>query len=88
MSRPIGDRPFEQMIAHKGYKSVAEFGEACGIKPQQIFNHVRGKFKPSIEAIFTYANVLKLPFDEVLKVWYADDLRQNEDIVWYNLGDK
>lgn len=76
-----GNRPFEEYLENKGFSSVAKFAEACGIKPQQIFNHIRGNFKPSIDAMFTYAKVLGVSVDEIMNFWYKEDFDELDRIL-------
>ena len=71
---------FLDLIRSKGYESVEKFSEDCEITPQSIFVHIRGQYKPSLKRMFKYAEVLTLPIDDIIELFYEEELHKNRKV--------
>lgn len=71
---------FTQLLQVKGYDTIADFARDCDVTPQTIFVHVRDQYKPDIKRMFLYADVLEVPIDSILEIFYSEELSHNEAI--------
>ncbi len=78
---------FYKMIENAGFKGLRDFGRATGIQAGNILPNLKGR-DLSIQRLFIYANTLKVPVTDVLRVFYPEEMRVNRDIVGDYLIDK
>lgn len=69
---------FYTLIKACGFKSVREFARASGILVGNIHSNVSGKFRPSVERMFIYANTLGVGVDTILSIFYKEEMLENE----------
>lgn len=70
---------FYALIKACGFKSLREFARATGIEVGNVHSNAVGKFRPSIERMFVYANTLGVPIDTVLDIFYAEEMSRMPD---------
>lgn len=73
------DRPFEELMQNAGYTSVAQFADVCGVFSQQVFRHVRGKTKPTVDFMVKYANNLGMQFMDIVEFFYPDEMSELQE---------
>ncbi len=71
---------FYKMIEDAGFKGLRDFGRATGIQACNILPNLKGR-DLSMQRLFIYANTLKLPVTDILRVFYPEEMRVNTDIV-------
>ena len=70
---------FYALIKLSGFKSLREFARACEIPVGNIHSNVTGKFRPSIDRMFKYANTLGVPIDTILSIFYKEEMSRMPD---------
>lgn len=72
---------FYTLIKARGFKSFREFAKATGIEVSNIHSNLTGQFTLSIQRAFIIANTLKVPIDDILSIFYPEEMRENQDAV-------
>ena len=70
---------FYALIKACGFKSLREFARATGIQVGNVHSNAVGKFRPSIDRMFIYANTLGVDIDTILTIFYAEEMRRMPD---------
>ena len=70
---------FYALIKACGFKSLRKFARSTGIEVGNIHTNVTGKFKPSIERMFIYANTLGVDIDTILRIFYKEEMDRMPD---------
>ena len=70
---------FYALIKACGFKSLREFARATGIQVGNVHSNAVGKFRPSIDRMFIYANTLGVDIDTILNIFYAEEMRRMPD---------
>lgn len=70
---------FYALIKACGFKSIREFSRTCGILIGNIHANASGKFRPSIERMFIYANTLGVDIDTILRIFYKEEMDKMPD---------
>ena len=65
---------FYTLIKACGFKSLREFARACEIPVGNIHSNVSGRWRPSIDRMFIYANVLGVSIDTILSIFYKEEM--------------
>lgn len=72
---------FKTYLREHGYKSIKQLCSQCGLNPTFLYSNIRGKNGISVDKIFLIANTMKVPVDELLRVFYEEQYIENERIV-------
>jgi len=72
---------FYTLMKARGFKSFREFARATGIEVSNIHSNLTGQFTLSIQRAFIIADTLKVPIDNVLSIFYPEEMRSNQDAV-------
>lgn len=70
---------FYALLKGCGFKSLREFARSCGIPAGNIHSNVTGKWRPSIERMFVYADTLGVDIDTVLEIFYPLEMAKFSD---------
>lgn len=70
-------KEFNDLLKRNGYKSVLAFCKDAGIDRANLDKNIKGVFKLSLDRAFIIANVLSVSIDEVLWIFYRDEMEQN-----------
>lgn len=70
-------KEFGQLVREKNYHSTNDFAEANGIDCANLNTNLKGKFKLSIDRAFTIANGLAMPIEDVLEMFYPEEMEKN-----------
>ncbi len=68
---------FIALMKKRGFTSVRQFAIACGMESSNIYTNLVGKTTVGIGRLFTYANVLGVPVQDVLAIFYPEDMKAN-----------
>ena len=72
---------FYELIKEKGYTSFRKFCAACEIAPGNLHNNLMRRDRIELPRIFKVANMLKVPVDTILNIFYEEEMMENSDIV-------
>ena len=70
---------FYALIKACGFKSLREFARESGVLVGNVHSNVTGKFRPSIERMFIYANTLGVDIDTILRIFYKEEMDRMPD---------
>ena len=70
---------FYALIKVCGFKSLREFARACEIPVGNVHSNVTGKFRPSVDRMFIYANTLGVDIDTILRIFYKEEMDKMPD---------
>ena len=70
---------FYALIKACGFSSLREFARATGILVGNIHSNATGKFRPSIDRMFIYANTLGVDIDTILRIFYKEEMDKMPD---------
>lgn len=74
-------KEFVSLIRRQGYRSVRQFSIACGIDVANVNSNLNGKFYVSINRLFVYANALGVAVEEVIRLFYPEEVEKNRDAI-------
>ena len=66
----------KRYIKQHGFKNLSRFAFAIGDSPTNVHKVVKGLHRPSIEKMFAYAMGLHAPIEEVLWLFYEDEMKK------------
>ncbi len=69
---------FYALVKACGFKSIREFSRASGVLIGNIHSNVSGRWRPSIERMFVYANTLGVEIDTVIAIFYREEMLEND----------
>ena len=68
---------FYALIKACGFKGLRDFSRQSGILAGNVYSNVSGKFRPSIERMFIYADTLGVDINTVLWIFYKKEMEEN-----------
>ena len=73
---------FNELLTQKGYASMYEFCMKNQLDYANMNKRVNGK-KQKIEIPFAFrlANILKVPVDSIIKIFYPQEYQENQDLL-------
>ena len=72
---------FYTLMKERGFESFRKFARETGISAANIHSNLTGHYTLSIQRAFIMANVLGVPIDDILSMFYPDEMRENQDVV-------
>lgn len=72
---------FYTLIKAQGFESLRAFARETGIGVGNIYSNLQGRWKLSLDRAFIFANTLGVPIDTVLAIFYAEEMKQNEESI-------
>ena len=79
MNNDVIKEQFYTLIRTSGFKSLREFARETGIPVGNIHSNVSGRWRPSIDRMFIYANTLGVPIDTILSIFYREEMLKMPD---------
>lgn len=70
-------KEFNELLENNGYNSVLSFCKDAGIDRANLDKNIKGVFKLSLDRAFIIANTLGVSIDEVLWIFYHDEMEKN-----------
>lgn len=73
---------FNNLLKEKGYASLHDFTCKNDIDYGNMYKRISGKTQ-KIEILFAFklANILKVPVDDIIKIFYPNEYAENQSIV-------
>ena len=71
---------FYTLIKESGFESLRAFARATGILVGNIYSNIQGRWRPSIERMFIYADTLGVPVSTIIAIFYRDEMKRNEEL--------
>ena len=71
-------KEFNELLAEHGYTSILSFCKQAGIDRANMGTNIKGRYNLSIDRAFKIANTLEIPITAVLKLFYPEEMEQNE----------
>lgn len=68
---------FNRLLESNGYNSVLAFCKDAGIDRANLDKNIKGVFKLSLDRAFIIANTLGVSIDDVLWIFYHEEMREN-----------
>lgn len=68
---------FIALMKKRGFTSVRQFAIACGMESSNIYTNLAGKTTVGVGRLFAYANVLGVPVQDLIAIFYPDDVKRN-----------
>ena len=72
---------FITYIKEHGYKSVRSLAIDAGIDTANLFTNLNSKWGLSIQRAFRIANTIGVPVEEILEIFYEEELAENRKAV-------
>ena len=73
---------FNALIKSKGYSSLNEFCNKNDIDYGNMHRRLTGvKQKIEIPFAFRVANILRVPVDDIIKLFYPEEYKENQSII-------
>ena len=73
---------FYALLTACGFKSLREFARTTGIGVGNIHSNLTGRYKLSIERAFVFAETLNVSIDDILCIFYPDEMsRLQQEVV-------
>ncbi len=70
---------FYSLLKLSGFKSLREFARACEIPVGNIHGNITGRWRPSVERMFIYADTLNVDIDTILEIFYPLEMAKLSD---------
>lgn len=64
-----------------GYENLHQVALATGIESGNLYSNISGKFDVSVKRMFIIANTFRRPVEDVMEVFYPEQLKKNRQIV-------
>ena len=79
---------FKTIVKSYGFKNISQFAQASGIHKSNLYRNFEGpsfKERMSVSRMFQVANTLGAPFIDVVRMFYTDEMEENENICQWHL---
>ncbi len=68
---------FLKLITSKGYSTLYDFCLKNGIDYSNTNKRLTGRQKIAIEWMFNLANILHIPVEDIIEIFYIDEWKEN-----------
>lgn len=73
---------FNELIKEKGYSSICDFSRKNNIDYSNMNKRINGvQRKIEIPFAFRIANILKVPVDDIIRIFYPEEYQENQDLL-------
>ena len=70
---------FNELLQKNGFRSIHMFAKAGGMDAPNLYTNLNGKSTLGITRAFLYANTLGVPIDEILEIFWPEQMRANRE---------
>lgn len=69
-----------KLVQDKGYANLRQFCIALGLKLPNLYSNLDGTWDMSIKRMFRIANMLEVPIDTIIGIFYPDEFAENKQV--------
>lgn len=66
-----------------GFNNLRCLSEACGINEANLYTNLHGTYNMSMKRMFTIARAVRRPIDEIIEIFYPEEINENRRIFEY-----
>ena len=68
------------LVKAAGYNNLRSLSVKCGIAEANLYSNLQGRYNMSMKRMFAIAKVVRRPIDEVIEIFYSDEMSENRRI--------